>query len=88
MEVMFPAKAPAIVKVEHLYGVNEIVIDAAFGDPTNPMTRADLQDKFAVFSKEVLSQKKASEIIRIMNSFSRFKDKVPKNLFNILKSLK
>lgn len=88
MEKMFPAKAPAIVKVEHLYGVNEIVIDAAFGDPTNPMTRADLQDKFTVFSKEVLSKKKASEIIQIMSSFSRCKNKVPKNLFNILKSLK
>lgn len=88
MEEMFPAKAPAIVKVEHLDGVNEIIIDAAFGDPTNPMTRADLQDKFAVFSKGILSEKKVSSIIRIMNNFSRLRNKTPTNLFNSIRSLK
>ena len=46
MEKMFPAKAPAIVRVKHKNGFKEQLINAAFGDPTNPMSQKDLQEKF------------------------------------------
>ena len=49
MEKMFPAKAPAIVRVKHKNGFKEQLINAAFGDPTNPMSQKDLQEKFLVF---------------------------------------
>lgn len=64
MESMFPAKAPAIVRVKHTNGMEENLIDTAFGDLTNPMSRKIYRKKFNLFNKTSNKRK----------SFSNYKD--------------
>ena len=47
MEDMFPVHAPAIVSLLHNGSTYTQRIDAAFGEPSNPMSRQDIFDKFA-----------------------------------------
>jgi 2-methylcitrate dehydratase PrpD len=84
MESMFPAKAPAIVRVKHTNGYEEKFIDAAFGDPTNPMSRKDLQEKFLVFSNTNMLHKKASSVIHMLSDLPNSLGDTPLKKFNIL----
>lgn len=85
MEKMFPAKAPAIVRVKHKNGFKEQLINAAFGDPTNPMSQKDLQEKFLVFSKNNLSKKRASSIIKMVEDIPKMLNEKPLKKFDLLR---
>lgn len=62
MERLFPALAPARVKLRHRGETFERRIDAAFGDPTNPMDRNDLRAKFATLAGPVLGADRVGAI--------------------------
>jgi 2-methylcitrate dehydratase PrpD len=84
MESMFPTKAPAIVRVKHTGGFEEKLVDAAFGDPTNPMSQTDLQEKFLVFSRNNLSKKRASSIIKMVQGIPNMLKEKPSKSFDLL----
>jgi len=84
MESMFPTKAPAIVRVKHTGGFEEKLVDAAFGDPTNPMSQTDLQEKFLVFSRSNLSKKRASSIIKMVQGIPNMLKEKPSKSFDLL----
>lgn len=63
MNAEFPTKAPAVVKVEVAGAFFRSHVDAAFGDPTNPMSRHDLQNKFGHLTRNCLSRHRAGGII-------------------------
>tara|TARA_Y100000739_G_scaffold221352_1_gene221741 strand:- start:798 stop:1892 length:1095 start_codon:yes stop_codon:yes gene_type:complete len=86
MERMFPAKAPAIVKITHASGIDETLVDAAFGDPTNPMDRRDLQKKFKIFSKPIISEQRIALIIETLENFSKNGSRTPELLFDVIHS--
>ena len=62
MNAAFPIKAPAIVEVKTAKGDFSTQVDAAFGDPTNPMLRTDLQKKFRQLAKGHLSMDRIRHI--------------------------
>ncbi len=77
MNAEFPTKAPAIVEVESAGAFVRSHVDAAFGDPTNPMLRADLQRKFAQLTLDCLSRERADRIMTGLaggNSEARVRD--------------
>ncbi len=63
MQAMFPAKAPAIVRLKFSGHVCAKTVDAAFGDPTNPMSRTDLHQKFKTLAKPRLGSDRISQIM-------------------------
>jgi len=63
MEALFPTLAPARVIVQA--GGERIVrtVEAAFGDPGNPMSRADLQAKFRTLSAPHLPEARIAQML-------------------------
>ena len=55
MNAAFPERTPAIVEIETAGAAFRAQVDAAFGDPANPMRRADLQRKFERLVRDRLS---------------------------------
>ena len=62
IDAEFPTKAPATVEVEAHSRTFSTHVDAAFGDPTNPMSRADLQDKFTVLTRGLIAPQRARRL--------------------------
>lgn len=62
IDAKFPVKAPARVVVETARGTFSAYVDAAFGDPTNPMSRADLQRKFARLADGRIAAERAERV--------------------------
>lgn len=63
MEALFPRLAPAVVNVVVGTDVLSLRIEAAFGDPTNPMSRADLDGKFQTLAGPVLGPERTGALI-------------------------
>lgn len=62
IDAEFPVKAPARVVIETAQGTFSAYVDAAFGDPTNPMSRADLQRKFAKLADGRIAAERAEKV--------------------------
>lgn len=62
IDAMFPTKAPATVEVEAQGSAFSAHVDAAFGDPSNPMSRADLQAKFNVLTRGLITPARARRL--------------------------
>lgn len=63
IDAKFPLKAPASVEVVTSGGGFDTRVDAAFGDPTNPMTRVDLQNKFKVLTRGLVSPERRVRLL-------------------------
>lgn len=69
IESEFPVKAPARVEVEIGSETLCLHVDAAFGDPTNPMSRDDLQRKFARLAEGELSLAAAARLVESLDGW-------------------
>lgn len=68
LTAMFPKKAPSDVTIKTTEGTYEIRIIDAHGDPLNPMSRSDLQDKFRIFADDIITPDLAERIIAVFDS--------------------
>lgn len=66
MEALFPTLAPAIVTVRHAGADYSRRVEAAFGDPTNPMNRADLRAKFKHLATPVIGLDGATRLMEAL----------------------
>jgi len=70
MNAVFPGKAPAIIEI--LAGGEVFLkhVDAAFGDPTNPLRREDLQRKLTRLAEGQIPAEQAERIMRALETAS------------------
>jgi len=68
LTAMFPKKAPSDVTIKTTEGTYETRIIDAHGDPLNPMSRSDLQDKFRIFADDIITPDLAERIIAVFDS--------------------
>lgn len=66
MQALFPRLAGAIVEVETARQTFESRVEAAFGDPTNRMSRADLSAKFHKLTDPVIGATRAGAIADVL----------------------
>ncbi len=59
----FPELAPAKVAIISEGKTFDIRVDAAFGDPTNPMSRRDLQNKFTVLTRGLIASDRRAQLV-------------------------
>ena len=85
MQDMFPTKAPASVRVTFCGTTKQNTVIAAFGDPTNPMLRQDLQAKFTSLAKPALQ---SDQIMRIFSHLGELGDAATTPLDVVLNLLK
>lgn len=69
MEALFPALAPAKVRLYHRGQEYRARVDAAFGDPTNPMDRSDLRRKFEALASGRIDAARIEALIRTLSDF-------------------
>ena len=67
MDAAFPDRAPAIVEIETAGAAFRARVDAAFGDPANPMLRADLQRKFERLVRDSLSPDRIEQFRSVLS---------------------
>ena len=70
MEAKFPALAPARVRMVVGPSLFNTEVEHPFGDPGNPMSRADIQRKFNALTKNVLAIERRRKIIAELASDS------------------
>ena len=70
MQALFPRKAPAIIRLEHNGQIEMRRVEAAFGDPTKPMNRQDLQSKFRMLVGDTLDVGHRDRIIERFGNIS------------------
>lgn len=63
MEALFPTLAPAAVTVRHAGVDYSRRVEAAFGDPTNPMSREDVRAKFHHLATPVVGAERATRLM-------------------------
>ncbi len=61
---LFPAFAGAAVTIVHSGRSDSIRVDAPVGDPTNPLSRESLAEKFRKLTRHCLRAKRAEDLIR------------------------
>ena len=69
IEAEFPVKAPARVEVETGSETVGLYVNAAFGDPTNPMSRGDLQRKFDRLAQGELSATAVTGLVQSLDDW-------------------
>ena len=67
LQALFPRLAPSIVEVVSSGRAVASRVDAAFGDPANPMGRSDLVAKFHRLADPVLGRERAASIARALS---------------------
>lgn len=70
MEEMFPVFAPAIVSVLHNGRTYTQRVDAAFGEPSNPMSRQDIFDKFVRLAEPSFGRQRLAALAEALASDS------------------
>ncbi|MCR9135693.1 MAG: MmgE/PrpD family protein [Alphaproteobacteria bacterium] len=84
MESAFPARAAAVTRVRYEGGYTEKRVDAPFGDPTNPMSRGDLQSKFRRLTRHTMDQRRQDEIITLMEHLHQLPSTSARQAFGLL----
>ena len=67
MNEQFPVKAPAIVEIMAAGKALRTCVDAAFGDPSNPMRRGDLQEKFRRLARGRIAKDREDRLIAALD---------------------
>lgn len=74
-DLLFPKARPSVVKITMQSGaVYERRIDHPRGSPGNPMTDAEIQDKFARLASPLMSDSRISQIVDTVASLDRLDD--------------
>lgn len=82
MNSAFPNKAPAIVEVTTAGASFRARVDAAFGDPTNPMSRHHLQEKFHRLAGISISERRAKAIVSALNQYDQMAGEAVRKVFD------
>lgn len=76
MESMFPVFAPAIVTLRHGGTSHVRRVEAAFGEPANPMTRQDILKKFVRLGEASLGRERIEALNAALSAYTNTGDKV------------
>jgi len=72
---IFPAVRPAIVEIDMIDGGHfKILIDRVPGAPYNPLTAAEVEEKFLLLSVPVLGEQRSKAIVESARSLENLTD--------------
>jgi 2-methylcitrate dehydratase PrpD len=77
MDAMYPATRPAKVTITAQGKKHECEVSEAKGDPTQPLSDAEVNDKFLTLAAPALGQKAASELLEQLWHIEDLKDITP-----------
>ena len=77
LDALYPPLRPTRVRVETTKGVLEHYVEHPYGEPGNPMTRADLEGKFHALADPVIGAERAADVMDLLGRSDRPARDVP-----------